>query len=100
MDVIPKEKLQLLSVADMISTSHSISRIELFLKSVQRSVRIIGNTLKVIKTESHQNFAVTQACLKCFTGMTLKEYLINCYNALAVSKNIKTVPYLCASHVL
>ena len=55
------------------------------LNTEQRRVHITGNTLKVIKTENDQSFAVMQACVKCFTGITLKEYLIHCCYALAVS---------------
>ena len=45
----------------------------ILLDTLQRSVRITGNTLTVIKPESDKSLAVMHACLKCFTGITLKE---------------------------
>ena len=101
MVVRPQEDLPPVSVADMISTQHTVPRIELFLNTVKRCLNIAGEGLNVKKSESDFSFPLLQACLKTFTGYTLKEYIIHCYNVIGGQKsNSKTVHHLCASHML
>ena len=70
------------------------------MNTVKRCLNIAVEGLKVKKSESDFSFFLLQACLKTFTGYTLKEYIIHCHNVIGGQKsNCKTMHHLCASHM-
>ena len=59
--VRPDQNRPPVSVGDMVSTQHSVPRIELFLNTIKRCLNIAGEGLNVRKSESDLCFPIMQA---------------------------------------
>lgn len=92
------------SVGDMISTQHTIPRIELFLNTLKRAASGSGSSLKIRKIETDFSFALIQACLRSTNSMTIKTYVQRCFDIVASRKKDKninfTLHHLCSSHLI
>lgn len=99
--VKPTTSLPPVSVADMLSTEHTIPRIELFLNTFNRAINK-GNVSKVRKIETDQSLALIQACLKTFNMMDMKTYLRKCWSIFLTEEITGdiTVHHLCAAHII
>lgn len=100
--VKPDTELPPVSVADMVSTSHTVPRISFFLSHVKRAVGLTGKDLNIKKIETDFSYAIIQACVETFNHLNLKQYLIKCFHIVrsGVLPENFTVLHLCGRHVL
>ena len=98
----PNPGLPAVSVADMLSTQHTIPKIELFLSTLKRQMNMTGSKIKIEKIETDYSFALLQASLHTFSNSNLKEYLVQSYKIIKG----ETIPgkfvvhHLCATHMI
>lgn len=100
--VKPSPECPPVSIADMISTQHTIPRIDFFLASLKRAVALGGTPMVIRKFETDYSFALIQSCLKMSNTMTLKRYIARCFDiCTGEKKNLTfTCLHLCAAHMI
>ncbi|MES9883988.1 MAG: hypothetical protein ABW185_24340 [Sedimenticola sp.] len=100
--VKPNPTLPPLSLADMISTSHNIPKIQFFLSTVKRAVGLTGKQIKVKQVETDYSYALMQASLATFNHVTIKEYLVKCMDIIKCGELPQdfTVLHLCGRHMI
>jgi len=90
------------SLADMLTTQHTIPRICHFLGTVKRQLSLKGHTVNVRKIETDYSFAIIQASTQVFNSADLKHYIQRCFDTVqhASKANGSTIIHLCSSHML
>ena len=103
--VRPDPAVPPVSVADMLTTQHTIPRLEYFLASLKRSVELGGRKMAVRKVETDFSWVMIQSALKTFNLMNIKQYLLVCMGIINKEKNQEfvaefTVVHMCAAHLI
>ena len=99
----PYPRIPSVSIADMVTTQHTIPRIELFLGTFKREVLVGWKKLKVRKVETDYSFALMQSVLKTFNTTTLKRYIKECFHVIVSENRTEmnfTCLHLCSAHMI